>query len=147
MRVFTALIFFATAPATMAAAADGDTQEILRLEETIKNAWLQHDTATIAAIVADDFESWSFRGQRRGKADLLRAVEKSDESDTTVEAAAVRVYGDAAIYTARLTDTGKHSDGQAYRARSCLTAVFVRRAGKWQLVSEHQTLIPDAPKT
>lgn len=147
MRVVTALILLAAGQATVAAAADGDSQEILRLEETIKNAWLRHDTAAIAAIVADDFESWSFRGQRRGKADLLRAVEKSDESDTAVEDAAVRVYGDAAIYTARLTDTGKHSDGQAYRARNCLTAVFVRRAGKWQLVSEHQAFIPDAPKS
>jgi ketosteroid isomerase-like protein len=146
MRAFTWLLFLATTLQTLGATT-GDEQEILRLEDTIKNAWVRHDTAAIAAIVADDFQFWSFRGQRRSKADLLRAVEKTDETDTTVEDAAVRVYGDSAIYTARLMDIGKHADGLLYRTRSCLTAVFVRRAGKWQLVSEHQTIIPDTPNT
>lgn len=146
MRAFTWFALLTAALQTLAGAT-GDEQEILRLEDTIKRAWLRHDTITIASIVADDFQSWSFRGQRRGKADLLRAVEKSDESDTAVQDPAVRIYGDTAIYTARLIDTGKHSDGQVYRTRSCLTAVFVRRAGKWELVSEHQTVIPDVPNT
>lgn len=140
------LAFFLVALQVLVAAPD-DEREILRLEETLKNAWLRHDTATIADIVAEDFQFWSFRAQRRGKADLLGAVAKSDETETGVENAAVRIYGDTAIYTARLTDIGTHSDGQSYRTRSCLTAVFVRRAGKWQLVSEHQTIIPDAPKS
>ena len=146
MRAFAWSVFFAAALRTFAAATS-EEQEIFRLEDTIKNAWLRHDSATIASIVADDFQYWSFRGQRRGKADLLRAVEKRDESDTAVEDAAVRIYGDTAIYTARLIDTGKHSDGQSYRTRSTLTAVFVRRAGNWQLVTEHQTVIPDTPNT
>jgi uncharacterized protein (TIGR02246 family) len=143
MRVLIWFVFVAAALQFLAATTD-DEHEILRLEELMKNAWLRHDTAKIASIVADDFQFWSFRGQRRGKADLLHAVEKSDENDTTVDDPVVRVYGDTAIYTARLTDTGKHADGQTYRTRSCLTAVFVRRGGKWQLVSEHQTIIPDA---
>jgi|ERR1043165_4403844 uncharacterized protein (TIGR02246 family) len=146
VRALIGLVFLAMGLQTIAAVTS-DEQEILRLEDTIKNAWLRHDTATIASIVADDFQSWSFRGQRRGKAELLRAVEKSDESDTTVEDAAVRLYGDTAIYTARLTDIGKRADGQSYQTRSCLTAVFIRRAGKWQLVNEHQTIIPDAPNS
>jgi uncharacterized protein (TIGR02246 family) len=143
MRAFIWCLLLAIGLQTIAAATN-DEQEILRLEETIKNAWLRHDTATMASIVADDFQSWSFRGQRRGKADLLRAVEKNDESDTTVEDAVVRLYGDTAIYTARLTDIGKRADGQSYQTRSCLTAVFIRRSGKWLLVSEHQTIIPEA---
>ncbi|MFN2622038.1 MAG: DUF4440 domain-containing protein [Chthoniobacterales bacterium] len=146
MRAFACFILLAFVLRTTAATSD-DEREILRIEDVIKNAWLRHDTATIASVVADEFESWSFHGQRRRKADLLRAVEKSDESDTTVDDPFVHVYGDTAIYTARLTDTGKHADGQTYRTRSCLTAVFIRRAGKWQLVSEHQSIISDAPHT
>jgi uncharacterized protein (TIGR02246 family) len=146
MRAFIGFVFLAIGLQAVAAVTS-DEQEILRLEDTIKNAWLRHDSVTIASIVADDFQSWSFRGQRRGKADLLRAVEKNDESDTTVEDAAVRLYGDTAIYTARLTDIGKRADGQSYRTSSCLTAVFIRRSGKWLLVNEHQTIIPEAPNS
>ena len=114
---------------------------------TIKDAWLKRDTATIASIVGDDFQSWSFRGERRSKADMLRTVAKSDETDTVVEDSAVHIYGDTGIYTARLTDTGKHSDGRAFSTRSCLTAIFIRRDGRWQLVAEQQAIIPATPST
>ena len=124
-----------------------DEKEILRLEATIKDAWLKRDTATIASIVGDDFQSWSFRGERRSKADMLRTVAKSDETDTVVEDSAVHIYGDTGIYTARLTDTGKHPDGRAFSTRSCLTAIFIRRDGRWQMVAEQQAIIPATPST
>lgn len=72
-------------------------------------AWLKHDVTVISPVIADDMQAWSFKGARRGKAELLRAVEKSEESDTKVEEPVVRVFGDAAVYTARVIDTGKHA--------------------------------------
>ncbi len=113
----------------------------------MKDAWLKRDTATFAAIVADDFQSWSFRGERRGKADFLRTVAKSDETDTVIEDSAVHIYADTGIYTARLKDVGKYSDGRAFSTRSVLTAVFIRRDGKWRLVAEQQTIIPTVPSS
>ena len=120
-----------------------DEKEILRLQETINSAWLRHDTATISSIVADDFQSWSFKGARRGKADLLRAVEKSAESDTKVDDPVVRVYGDAAIYTARITDSGKRPNGQSFVTKSCVTDIYIRRSNRWQLVASHESLLPN----
>jgi uncharacterized protein (TIGR02246 family) len=121
-----------------------DEKEILRLEDTITKAWLKHDTATISSIVADDFQSWSFKGARRGKADLLRTVEKSSETETKVDDAVVRVYGDAAVYTARITDSGKRPDGESFTTETCVTELYVRRGGRWQLVASHESLLPDA---
>ncbi len=77
--LFLSLLLFAGAVALFAdakqpgAVASDDEKEILRLEKVINEAWLKHDVATISQIVADDFESWSFKGQRRGRADLLQA--------------------------------------------------------------------------
>lgn len=121
--------------------ASADENEILRLEKVIVDAWLKHDTAAISPIVADDFESWSFKGMRRGKADLLRAVEKNGETSTEVNDPRVRVFGDTAIYTALITDSGKNAKGESFRATTSVTVIYLRRAGKWQMVQDHESLL------
>jgi ketosteroid isomerase-like protein len=121
----------------------GDEKEIFRLEDVITKAWLKHDTATIGSIVAEDFQSWSFKGARRSKADLLRTVEKNTESNTKVDDAVVRVYGDAAVYTARITDSGKRTNGETFTTKTCITQIYIRRSGRWQLVASHESLLPD----
>ena len=115
----------------------------MRLEDTITKAWLKHDTVTISSIVSDDFQSWSLKGARRGKADLLRAVEKTEESDTRVDDPLVRVYGDAAVYTARITDSGKRPNGETFTTKTCVTDIYVRHSGRWQLVASQESLLPD----
>ena len=67
---------------------------------------------------------------------------QNEEADTKVEDPLVRIYGDAAVYTARIIDSGKHSDGQAFIAKTCVTTVFIRRNGKWQMVADHETVLP-----
>ena len=139
--LWVALVVVCFAP-TRANSAD-DEKEILRLEDTITKAWLRHDTVTVSSIVADDFQSWSFKGARRGKADLLRTVEKNTESNTKVDDAVVRVYGDAAVYTARITDSGARPNGESFATKTCVTEIYIRRSGRWQLVASHESLLPD----
>jgi ketosteroid isomerase-like protein len=136
------LLFAACLPSPRADSAS-DEKEIFRLEDVITKAWLKHDTAVIALIVADDFQSWSFKGMRRGKADLLRTVANNTESNTKVDDAVVRVYGDAAVYTARTTDSGTRSNGETFTTKTCITEMYIRRDGRWQLVASHESLLPD----
>jgi ketosteroid isomerase-like protein len=144
MRTFllSILLLAASLPSARADNA-ADEKEIFRLEDVIAKAWLNHDTATVGSIVADDFQSWSFKGARRSKADLLRTVEKNTENNTKVDDAVVRVYGDAAVYTARITDSGTRANGQSFTAKTCVTEIYVRRSGRWQLVASHESLLPD----
>jgi uncharacterized protein (TIGR02246 family) len=130
-------------PKTTSVADEKSKAEIMRLEDALTRAWLKNDVRTISSIVADDFQYWSFKGDRRTKADMLRAVAKSEEGDTKIEDPEVRVYGDAAIYTARIVDIGKRADGTAFTAKTFITTVFVKREGKWLMVADHETLIPD----
>jgi uncharacterized protein (TIGR02246 family) len=121
-------------------------QEVLRLHAAIIDAWQKNDTAVLNQIIADDFAYWSFKGERRNKADLLKLVARAQASGDTdthteVDDPVVRVYGDCAILTCRIIDTGKHADGRAFKGKTADTHVFVRRDGKWVLVAEHETLL------
>jgi uncharacterized protein (TIGR02246 family) len=123
-----------------------DEKEILHLENTLIHAWGANDISTLRDLLADEFQYWSFKGIRRNKADLLRQVEKSHTSgdtdlNTEVADPLVKVYGDTAIFTARIIDTGKHPDGLAFRSETCVTVLYVRRAGRWQIVADHETLL------
>lgn len=131
------------APNPLSARKPADKEEILRLEEVQAKAWLKHDWATISPMIADDFQYWSFKGIRRNKDDLRRTLEQSREGDTKIEDPEVRVYGDAAVFTARILDTEKLPNGQTHAEKTCVTDVFVRRAGKWLLVAGQETLVAE----
>lgn len=96
-------------------------------------------------VVADDLEYWSLKGKRRNKSDLLKLVAQDGEGTTTVADPQVRVFGDTAIYTARITDLGKDEKGATAEATTMVTTVFLRRNGKWQMVQDHDSLVAADP--
>src|ERR1700736_1436129 len=117
--VFILLLASSVAAETRGGDTSADERAILRLEHALIEAWQKNDVGAINAIVADDFQWWSFKGERRGRADLLKLVARSQSSgdtdtQTAIEDAVVRVYGDAAIFTCRIIDTGKHADGKSF---------------------------------
>ena len=144
---FLSLLLFASAVALFAdtqqpgTVASDEEKEILRLEKVIDDAWLKHDVATISQIVADDFESWSFKGQRRGRADLLKHVANNKETKTEVADEKVRVFGDAAIYTALITDSFIDNKWITTSETTAVTIVYVRRGGEWKMVQDHESLL------
>ncbi|MFL6301396.1 MAG: nuclear transport factor 2 family protein [Terriglobales bacterium] len=123
------------------AGSSEDAKEILRLERLLQDSWLKHDVAAVGAIVADDFESWSLKGKRHVKADLLKSVEKNREEATRGgrrKSARLRRY--CHLYRA----DHRHSQGRERRnfeATTVVTALFLRRNGKWQMVQNHDSLI------
>lgn len=118
--------------------AAADEAAVREVESRLVAAWGRGDAAAVGAMLADDFQHWSFSGARRGKAELMKTVAGSGAGETVTEDAVVRVYGDAAVYTARLLDRSAEGDS----ARTCVTDVFIRRAGRWVMVASHETLLP-----
>ncbi len=55
-----------------------------------------------------------------------------------VSQARVRVYGDTAVLTARVTNSAHHG-GHRYDADEWTTDVFIRREGRWRCVLSHIT--------
>jgi uncharacterized protein (TIGR02246 family) len=145
-RLLVVALAVVTAALSRAADTAADESEILRLHNALIEAWQKNDIPTLNSIVADDFQYWSFKGDRRTKADLLKAVARGQTSSDTdthtkTEDPVVRVYGDAAILTCRIIDTGKHADGKPFLGKTADTHVYIRRSGRWVLVAEHETLL------
>lgn len=141
-------VVLASVVVSLRAESSATQKEILHLEDVLTKAWLERDVSTISPLIAEDYQDWSDRGVRLGKADLLKAVQKNAGSTTHVEEPAVRVYGDTAIFTARVIETrkpetGKPSRGQGAIVVTCITDVFVRRNGRWVVVTSQETLIPN----
>jgi uncharacterized protein (TIGR02246 family) len=144
--LFIILLSLSTAAVAHAGDTSADEREILRLHNALLAAWQKNDVTTLNSLIADEFQFWSFKGERRNKADLLKLVAKSQASgdtdtQTEVEDPVVRVYGDSAVLTCRIIDTGKHSDGKRFIGKTADTHVYIRRDGRWILVAGHETLL------
>jgi ketosteroid isomerase-like protein len=53
----------------------------------------------------------------------------------------VRVYGDAAVVIGRSTEKGQ-SKGEAFTVLSAWTDTWIKQAGRWRVVAEHVSAIP-----
>ena len=73
------------------------------------------------------------------KADALQMCKapRQPGEDLRVEDLSVRAFGDAAVVTGRTTVTTGGANPSTLMLR--FTDVFVRRAGRWQVVASHAT--------
>jgi ketosteroid isomerase-like protein len=67
---------------------------------------------------------------------MCRARQPSIES-STIDELSVRSFGDAAVVTGRTIATTGGASPETVRLR--FTDVFIRRAGRWQVVASHAT--------
>ncbi len=68
-------------------------------------------------------------------------IKNSGEGETKVEDALVKVYGNAAVYTATIIDRSRNPDGTTSIAKTCVTDVFIQRNRRWKMVASHESLI------
>lgn len=121
-------------------ADDAVRQEILILTEKWAKALVSNDADAIGAFMSDD---WVIVGQNgiTKKRDFLPSVESGELTHETMELigeARIKIYGDTAILTGRVTNNG-HFNGQPFSADEWTTDVFVRRGGNWLCVHSHIT--------
>jgi ketosteroid isomerase-like protein len=128
----------------MSGSADGDEAELLSVSDAWAEAIVSNDADRIAAFMADDWVIVSDTGISV-REDFLAVVRSGDLTHTAmdrVSAARIRVYGDAAVVTGRVTNTAHHK-GRRYDADEWTTDVFVRRDGRWLcVVSQITTASP-----
>ncbi len=128
---------------TLAQPKSGDVeQELIKLENELNDAWVKHDAEAYARLLADDYLATGPDGIMMTKAQELALLKSTETTITSVIADdfRVRVYGDAAVVTFRLTRKkqvkGKESTGQMR-----LTDTWIKRGGLWQCVSLHGSRI------
>ena len=126
--------------------ADGLTK---LLREFLEGA-SHNDAAIHERFWADDLIYTSASGRRRSKIDIMRDVRsapapKPGDQTTTYSAEDIRVqqYGTTAIVAFRLVATSK-KEGKTEVTNYLNTGTFLKRNGKWQVVSWQATKMSES---
>ncbi len=137
------LIVFAVAIlAAGAVHADSPLEEVRRLDSEISVATWSGDAMWFEENLADEYVLVTPGGTIRSKRDVIRELatpglkmDPYEPSDVNV-----RLYGDAAVVTGRMLQRFTLG-GIRYANDLRYTDVYVRRKGKWLLVSGHTSLV------
>ena len=136
----TALSDSAAATYALGVDADAPDSELLALAAAWAEAIVANDTGRIAAFVTDDWVLVSDSGVSPGR-EFLALVDSGQLTHSAmaaVGATRVRIWGDTAVLTARVTNTA-HYQGQRFDADEWTTDVFVRQDGRWRCAISHYT--------
>jgi uncharacterized protein (TIGR02246 family) len=113
---------------------------LLAMADEWAAAIVSDDAHRIAAFMAEDWVIVSASGieSRERFLALVESGALSHSAMARASEARIKVYGDVAVYTARVTNTA-HYQGQRFDADEWTTDVFVRRDGRWLCVLSHIT--------
>jgi ketosteroid isomerase-like protein len=119
-----------------------DEQEVLRVNKRMLEAIQRKDADTLGRILADDFVVTDWSGEVLSKTQFIKRITGSDgeEVPVRVEDVNLRTYGYVALLTCRLRLTDSLIIGD-FTGHWRETDVFVKREGRWILVSSQQTPI------
>jgi ketosteroid isomerase-like protein len=126
----------------------------MRMERDYSVAYLNHDTATIGRILADDYVGIDGRAVVSDKAEEIEEAKAPRPgtpipdylvTDETLGEMKVRAYGDAAVVTSLSTEQVRIR-GNASTVQYRRTTVYIKRRERWRLVSFHATRLIDGKK-
>jgi len=139
MRIYSGLglIWIAILATAFVAAQDkSDAAAIRTLETKWADAYRQHNIDILSTLLADDFvitiedgSLYSKAGYITHSADSSVRVQVAELSDLKV-----RLHGDTAIVTGAYHEKGE-SNGRPYEYHDRLTDVWMKIAGKWQVIA------------
>jgi ketosteroid isomerase-like protein len=116
-------------------------QELIKLETEWVDGAVKHDVTTIGKMLADEF-IMTFDGTVYTKAELLEYIKSNEELASLVtDEWKVRVYGDAAVVTARNTRKVK-LEGKEVTSQDRFTDTWIKRDGRWKCVAAHNSTVP-----
>ena len=127
--------------------ATDDTNELLRIETDLLNAYVHRDLSVRDRYVADEFvgvdSSGSIYSKQQDMQDMKDgtfALKSFKEEDVQV-----RLLGDSAVVTGRNTATSVYK-GKEDSFTIRFVDTFLRRDGRWQMVYSQDTNVADGTK-
>lgn len=124
-----------------------DADAVKELDARYQQAVKDNDAETMGVMLADDFMLVTGSGKSYSKADLLEEARsgriryhRQDDSDQ-----AVRIWGDTAVITAKLTAKGTDS-GNPFEYQVWFSDTYVKSATGWKYVfGQSSTHVPQIP--
>jgi uncharacterized protein (TIGR02246 family) len=124
------------------AAQTGSEREVRQLERAWLDAYEQHDSKAMEAIVADDFTITFPDGSIQTKPSILASLKQSGPPlKFYTEEVQARVYGDTVILIGRVV-TEWQQNGKTMKEENRYTDTYVKRNGRWQVVASHLSNVP-----
>jgi ketosteroid isomerase-like protein len=136
-----ALLSFGRQQSTAQGADAAAEQEVRQTIEKYRTALVQRDAATLEQIWANDYTFTNGAGEMVSKTQRLANLKSgatSLDSISQAEEIKVRVHGDVAVATGRVTIEGQYSGKQASGQYQSIN-VWVKGAAGWQLVANQLT--------
>jgi len=125
----------------IAVAQQSDAATVRSLELKWTESYKQRSIEILSSLLADDFvitvedgSVYSKAGYISHTADSKVRVQIAEITDMKV-----RIHGDAAIVTGSYHEKGE-SEGKPYEYHDRLTDVWIKSAGKWQVVASHYSV-------
>ena len=115
-----------------------DEQTLVRIENAWVRAAEQHDTASLACILAGEFEEADFTGSLSDRQMALANAMNTSRLQFTLTDLHAHVYGDVAYV--RGVGIGRDRDRVTVKTR--FTDIFVYRDGRWRCVAGHESHFP-----
>jgi ketosteroid isomerase-like protein len=121
---------------------DGPAQEVQKLERAWLDAYEQNDEKAMTAIVADDFVITFPDGSMQTKPQILASIKRprpagSPRSKFYTEDVQPHVYGDTVILTGRVIIEWIRDGETISKEKQRYTDTYVKRNGRWQVVTSH----------
>lgn len=116
---------------------------LLDLEGNWAQALSQHDVASVACFLADEFQDAGVEGELSDRATALAKIPNRRPGENRLDDMDAHVYADTA-YVRGLNRVLDASGKVIARVR--FTDIFVYRDGRWQAVAGHETLITEEKK-
>jgi hypothetical protein len=139
------LLAIALAPSSSSQDKAGSADEITirQLERAWNQAEAKQETGSLNTLLADSLAYTDYDGSFMNKAEYMKWVVEPDQKADHLfdEGMSVQVYGNAAVVHGIYRESGTNK-GKPYVIRSRYTDTWIRRAGVWQCVASHSTLIP-----
>jgi ketosteroid isomerase-like protein len=121
-------------------------RQILKLEEELTQTEMRVDVAALDRIYADDIMVTAPIGICVDKpavmTEIRQAAEKAVVGRYDKDDVKVRAYGDTAVSSYRMTAEATFEGTQINRSL-CITNVWMKRDGQWQIVARHTASLPD----
>ena len=121
--------------------------EVIKLEEELRQAEMNVQVEALERFYADDIMVTAPIGCVLGKSHIRDEISRARTARVEVyekDDFQVRAFGETVVASFRLTVKGQH-EGVEISQQFRLSDVWLRREGKWQVVSRH-TAIMAAPQ-
>jgi ketosteroid isomerase-like protein len=115
---------------------------LLKLDNEWNEAYPRRDVSALDRIIADDWVCIDGAGLVITKRELVSRIESSASflDPYKFDEVALRMFGETAIVTGRLSGTRRDRDG-TFQIEQRYTRVYVKRNDRWQAVATQVTRV------